>query len=64
MPINTIKVYNNLMSALYAKRLIFKAVVAISVVFVIVSEWVTALLVSFVLIKVALLNVKFPKIVK
>ena len=64
MPINTIKVYRDLVLILYAKGLVLKAVIAISVISITVSEWLKALLASFILIKVALLNIRSPKAVK
>ena len=64
MPINTVKVYYNLALVLYAKGSVLKAVIIISVIFTAVSEWLKALLASFVLIEVALLNIRSPKAVK
>ena len=64
MPINTVKVYYNSVLALYAKRLIPKAVMAISVIFTAVNKWLKTLLASFILIEVALLNINSLKIVK
>ena len=64
MPINTVKVYCDLALTLYAKGLVLKAVIAISVMFIVVSEWLKALLASSMLIKIVLLNIKSPKIIK
>ena len=64
MPINTVKVYYNLVLTLYAKGLVLKAVIAISVIFTAVNKWLKALLASFVLIKATLLGVKSLKAVK
>ena len=64
MPINTVKVYYNLVLVLYAKGLVFKAVIAISVISTTVNKWLKALLASFMLIKVILLNVRSLKAIK
>ena len=64
MPINIVKVYYNLALVLYAKGLVFKVVIAISVVFTAVNKWLKALLASFIFIEVALLGVRFLKVVK
>jgi hypothetical protein len=64
MPINTVEVYYNLALVLYIKGSVLKAVVAISIVSTAVSEWLKALLASFMLIKVVLLNMRSPKAVK
>ena len=64
MPINTVKVYYNLALILYIKGLVLKAVIAISVIFTAVNKWLKALLASSILIKVALLGVRSPKIIK
>ena len=53
MPINTVKVYYNLALTLYAKRLIFKAVIAISVISTTINKWLKALL-----------NIKSLKVIK
>jgi len=42
----------------------FKAVVAVFVVFIAVNKWLKALLASFMLVKIVLLNVKSLKIIK
>jgi len=64
MPINMIEVYYDLVLALYAKGSVFKAVVAISVVFIIVNEWLKVLLASSMLVEIALLGVRFLKVIK
>ena len=64
MPINTVKVYYNLVLTLYTKGSVFKAVVATSVISTTINEWLKALLASSVLIEVALLDISFPKVVK
>ena len=64
MPINTVKVYYNLVLVLYAKGLVLKAVIAISVVSTAVNKWLKALLASSVLIEVILLNISSPKVIK
>ena len=64
MPINTVKVYYNWVLVLYIKGLVFKAVVAISVISAAVSKWLKALLASSVLIEVALLDISFLKVIK
>jgi Na+-transporting NADH:ubiquinone oxidoreductase subunit NqrB len=64
IPINIVKVYYNLALALYAKGLVFKAVVAISVMSTAISKWLKALLASSILIKVTLLDINSLKIVK
>ena len=64
MPINTVKMYYNSVLVLYIKESVLKAVVAISIIFTAVSEWLKALLASFVLIEVALLSIKSPKAIK
>ena len=64
MPINIIKVYYNLVLILYTKKLVLKAVIVISVIFTVINKWLKALLASFILVKVALLNIRFLKIIK
>ena len=64
MPINTVKVYYNLALILYIKGLVFKAVIAISVISTAVSKWLKALLASSILIKIALLNIRSLKAIK
>ena len=64
MPINTVKVYCNLVLVLYAKGLVFKAVITISVIFTAVNKWLKALLANSILIKVTLLDISSPKVVK
>jgi len=64
MPINTVKVYYNLVLALYAKGLVLKVVMAISIISTAVSEWLKALLASFILIEVTLLGIRSLKVIK
>ena len=64
MPINTIKVYYNSILVLYAKKLVLKAVIVISIIFTAISKWLKALLANFILIEVALLGIKSPKAIK
>ena len=64
MPINTVKIYYNLVLILYAKGLVLKAVIAISIVFTAINEWLKALLASFILINIVLLNIRFLKAIK
>ena len=64
MPINTVKVYYNLALTLYTKGLVFKAVIAISIISAAVNKWLKALLASSVLIEVALLDISSLKVVK
>ena len=64
MPINIFKVYCDLALTLYIKGSVFKAVVAVFVIFIAVNKWLKALLASFVLIEVALLNISSLKVVK
>ena len=64
MPINTVKVYYNLVLVLYAKGSVLKAVIVISIISTAVSKWLKALLASFILIEVALLDIKSLKAIK
>ena len=64
MPINTVKVYYNLMLVLYAKRSVLKTVIAISIVSTTISKWLKALLTNFIFIEVALLGIRSLKAVK
>ena len=64
MPINTVKVYYNLVLPLYIKGLILSAVIAISVIFTAICKWLKALLASFILIEVALLDIRSLKDIK
>ena len=64
MPINTVEVYYDSALTLYAKGSVLRVVVAISVISTTVSEWLKALLASFILIEVALLNIRSLKAVK
>ena len=64
MPINTVKVYYNLVLVLYIKGLVLKAVIAIFIIFTTISKWLKALLASFIFIEVALSGVKSLKAVK
>ena len=56
--------YFNLVLILYAKELVLKAVVVISVISTAVNKWLKALLASSVLIKVILLDISSPKVIK
>ena len=56
--------YYNLALTLYAKGLVLKAIIAIFIISTIISEWLKALLANFILIEVALLDIKSPKAVK
>ena len=64
MPINAVKVYYNLASVLYAKGLVLKAIIVISVISTAVNKWLKTLLASSILIKVALLGVRSLKVIK
>ena len=64
MPINTVKVYYNFVLVLYAKELVLKVVIAISVISITVNKWLKALLASSILIKITLLGVRSSKVVK
>ena len=64
MPINIVKVYYNLVLVLYIKRSVLKAVIAMSIICIIISKWLKALLASFIPIKVILLNINFLKVIK
>ena len=64
MPINIVKVYYNLVLILYTKGSVLKIVVAISVISTAVNKWLKALLASFMLIEVALLNIRSLKTIK
>ena len=64
MPINIVKIYYNLALVLYAKGLVLKAVIAISVVFTAVSKWLKALLANSILVKVASSGIRSPKAIK
>ena len=64
MPINTVKVYYNSVLILYAKGLVFKVVISISVMSTTVSKWLKALLASSMLIQVALLDIRSLKAIK
>ena len=64
MPINTVKVYYNSALVLYAKGLVLKAVIAISVIFTAINKWLKALLASSILIDIALLSIRFLKVIK
>ena len=52
MPINTIKVYYNLVLVLYVKGSVFKAVMVISITSTTISKWLKALLACFIKYKV------------
>jgi len=64
MPINIVKVYYNLVLALYIKGLVLKVVIAISIIFITISKWLKALLASFILIEVTLLGIRSLKVIK
>ena len=64
MPINIVKVYYNLALVLYAKELVLKAVITISVISTAISKWLKALLTSSIFIEVALLDISSPKVIK
>jgi hypothetical protein len=64
MPINTVKVYYNLILVLYIKGSVLRVIIVISIISTAVSKWLKALLASFILIKVALSGIKSPKAVK
>ena len=64
MPINTVKVYYDLVLVQYIKGLILKVVIAISVISTTINKWLKALLASSIFIKVALLNIKSLKAIK
>jgi hypothetical protein len=57
-------VYYDLVLVLYAKVLVLKAVMAVSVISITISKWLKALLTSFILIEVALSSVRSPKVIK
>ena len=56
--------YYNLALVLYTKGLVLKTVIVISVIFTTINKWLKALLASFILIKVTLLDINSLKIVK
>ena len=64
MPINTVKIYYNLVLVLYAKRSVLKIVIVISVIFTAINKWPKALLASSIFIEVALLGIKSSKAIK
>ena len=64
MPINTVKVYHDLVLILYTKGSVLKMVIAISVMSMAVSKWLKALLASSILIKVTLSGVRPLKAIK
>ena len=64
MPINIVKAYYNLALILYIKGSVLKAVIVISVVFTAVNKWLKALLASFILIEIALSDIRSPKAIK
>ena len=64
MPINTVKIYYNSILTLYAKELVLKTVIAISIIFTAISEWLKALLANSILIKITLLGVRSLKVIK
>ena len=64
MPINTVKVYYDLVLVLYIKGLVLKVVRAISVISITINKWLKALLASFILIEVTLLGIRSLKVIK
>ena len=64
MPINTVKVYYNLVLVLYTKGLVLKVIIVISVIFTAINKWLKALLASSIFIEVTLLSIKSPKAIK
>ena len=64
MPINTVKMYYNLVLVLYIKGLVFKAVIVIFIIFTAVNKWLKALLANFILIKITLLSIRSLKVIK
>ena len=64
MPINTVKVYYDSALVLYIKGLVLKTVIAIFIISTAVSKWLKALLASSIFIKVALLDISSPKVIK
>ena len=46
------------------KGSVLKAVIAISVVSTAISKWLKALLASFILVEIALLGIRFLKVIK
>ena len=64
MPINTVKMYYNLVLILYVKGSVLKAVIAISIIFTAVNKWLKALLASFILIEVIPLGVRSLKAIR
>ena len=64
MPINTVKVYYNLVLVLYIKGLVLKAVIEISIVSTAVNKWLKALLASSILVEITLLGIRSLKVVK
>ena len=64
MPINTVKVYYNLVLVLYAKGSVPKAVIAISVISTAINKLLKALLASSMLIEVALSGISSLKVIK
>ena len=64
MPINTVKVYYNLVLTLYTKKSVLKAIIAISIISTTVSKWLKTLLASFIFIEVVLSGIRSLKAVK
>ena len=64
MPMNTVKVYYNLVLVLYAKGSVLKIVIAVSVISTAINKWLKALLASSILIEVTLLSIKSLKAIK
>ena len=64
MPINIVKVYYNSALVLYIKGLVLKVIIVISVISTAVNKWLKASLASFILIKITLLGIRSPKVIK
>ena len=64
MPINIVKVHYNLTLTLYAKGLVLKTVIAISIISTTINKWLKALLASSILIKITLLGIRSLKAIK
>ena len=61
MPIYIVKVYYNSALVLYAKGLVFKAVIVIFIIFIAVNKWLKVLLAISVLIKNYFIKYKVSK---
>ena len=64
MPIKIVKMYYNLVLILYTNRSVFEAVITVFIISTVVNKSVKALLASFILIEVALLDIKSLKVIK